>query len=691
MTVTILINLIEGMMKKAVMIFVLFLFAFLQVNAQKHALTVEEMWQMKRIGSYDISPDGTTLAFQVTTYSMDENKGQSDIYLINIDGTNLRPLKNSETSESSPKFSPDGKTIAYNYKGQIWSCDYEGNNDKQLTDIYTGAGGMVWAKDGKSFLFTSMVWPNCADMQCNEDKDLEVENDPVDVMVFDELMYRHWNDWRGPKRSHLFMMNLETNEYYDLTLFSKYDVPPIALGSADDYSISPDGKEIAFTMNTSDNLEISTNNDIFTLKLADFKKGEKNTYKKISISGGNDNQPVYSPDGKYIAFCSMERAGFEADKQRLMIYDRQTGELNCVSNDLDISFGQLIWSKDSKSIYYTAANKVYESIYEIDIATGENKILLEEADNSSLVLSPDGNTIFYRQQRSNMPHEIFAMESDGSEPDQITHINKDLLANIEMNNIETFWCEGAEGAQVQSILLKPPFFQEGKQYPLIFLIHGGPQGHWTDDFHYRWNLQLFASKGYVVIAVNPRGSFGYGQKFTDEISRDWGGKVYTDLMNTYDYALKTYNFIDKKNTFAAGASYGGYMINWIEGHTDRFNALVCHDGTFDLTSMWGTTEELWFPEWELGGPPWESRELYEKWSPHMYVENFKTPMLVFHGGYDFRLDQGQGFETFSSLQRMGVKSKFIYFPNETHFVTKPQNARFWWNSIFNWFEENKVR
>lgn len=270
-------------------------------------------------------------------------------------------------------------------------------------------------------------------------------------------------------------------------------------------------------------------------------------------------------------------------------------------------------------------------------------------------------------------------------------MNKDMLANIEMNSIEIFWCEGAEGAQVQSILLKPPFFEEGKQYPLIFLIHGGPQGHWTDDFHYRWNLQLFASKGYVVIAVNPRGSTGYGQKFTDEISRDWGGKVFTDLMNTYDYALKTYNFIDKKNTFAAGASYGGYMVNWIEGHTDRFNALVCHDGTFDLTSMWGTTEELWFPEWELGGTPWESRELYEKWSPHMYVENFKTPMLVIHGGYDFRLDQGQGFETFSSLQRMGVKSKFIYFPNETHFVTKPQNARFWWNSIFNWFEENKVR
>jgi dipeptidyl aminopeptidase/acylaminoacyl peptidase len=249
--------------------------------------------------------------------------------------------------------------------------------------------------------------------------------------------------------------------------------------------------------------------------------------------------------------------------------------------------------------------------------------------------------------------------------------------------------EGAEGAKVQSILIKPPFFNPNKKYPLIFLIHGGPQGHWSDDFHYRWNLQMFAAKGYVIVAPNPRGSTGYGQKFTDEISGDWGGKVYTDLMNAYDYALANYKFIDSKNTFAAGASYGGYMINWIEGHTDRFNALVCHDGVFNLESMWGTTEELWFPNWEFKGTPWENRELYQKWSPHMYADNFKTPMLVIHGALDFRVPEGQAMELFSTLQVKGVESKFLYFPDEFHFVVKPQNAQLWWKTVFEWFEQYK--
>jgi len=268
---------------------------------------------------------------------------------------------------------------------------------------------------------------------------------------------------------------------------------------------------------------------------------------------------------------------------------------------------------------------------------------------------------------------------------------EDILSKIKMSELETFWAEGAEEKQVQSIIVKPPFFDEAKKYPVIFLIHGGPQGHWTDDFHYRWNPQMFASKGYVVIATNPRGSTGYGQKFTDEISKDWGGKVYTDLMNSLDYALANYKFIDKNNLFAAGASYGGYMINWLEGHTERFNALFCHDGVYNLESMYGTTEELWFPEWEFGGAPWESREIYKKWSPSNFVANFKTPMLIAHGGNDFRVPEGQAFELFTALQKMNVPSKLIYFPEENHFVTKPQNSIFWWNTIFNWFDKYKVR
>jgi dipeptidyl aminopeptidase/acylaminoacyl peptidase len=291
------------------------------------------------------------------------------------------------------------------------------------------------------------------------------------------------------------------------------------------------------------------------------------------------------------------------------------------------------------------------------------------------------------QQRSTMPYEIFSMNTDGSNLRQITNLNTKRLAEIEMNPVETFWSEGAEGAKVQSIMVKPPFFDPAKKYPMIFLIHGGPQGHWNDDFHFRWNTQMFASQGYVVVAPNPRGSVGYGQQFTDEISGDWGGKAYIDLMNAWDYAVENFNFIDGNNTFAAGASYGGYMVNWIAGHTDRFNALVSHASVFNLESMFGSTEELWFPIWEFEGTPWEKREVYEKWSPHRYIHNAKTPVLVVHGAKDFRVTEDQAFQLFTSLQVLGVDSKFLYFPDETHFVAKPQNSRLWWKTVFDWFNK----
>ncbi|MEW6508744.1 MAG: S9 family peptidase [Bacteroidota bacterium] len=675
---------------KRLITFLIIIIAIIQINGQqKRAMTVEDMWNMKRIGAFDISPDGKTIAFAATTFNMESNKGNSDIWLIDSDGKNLRPLKNSEANESSPSFSPDGKSIAYSLKGNIWLCDLEGKNDLQLTNLYTGASGHIWSKDGKKILFVSSVYPECITQECNEQKDKAAEESKVKAKIFTELMYRHWNDWRGDKRSHLFLLDVETKEVIDVTLKSIYDVPPIALGGYIDYAISPDGKEIAFTMNTDKMLATSTNNDIFIINVPDIKKDSPTPYKKISKSLGNDNQPVYSPDGNHIAFRSMARAGFEADKQTLMLYNRTTGELRNLTDKLDISIGQVIWSPDGKYIYYNADNEVYQSIYRFDIATSENIIFVKDGVNADMKVSADGANIFFKRQQSTYPYEIFSLKTKGGGYTQITNINSDLLSQLQFGSFETFWCVGAESVNVESILIKPPFFDSKKKYPLIFLIHGGPQGNWADDFHFRWNLQLFASKGYVVIAPNPRGSTGYGQKFTDEISGDWGGKVYVDLMNTYDHAIATFNFIDPKNTFAAGGSYGGYMINWILGHTDRFNALVAHASVFNLESMYGSTEELWFPEWEFQGTPWENRPLYQKWSPHQYARNFKTPTLVIHGAFDFRVPESQAFELFTTLQRLGVPSKFLYYPDETHFVAKPQNAKLWWNTIFNWFDEYK--
>ncbi len=655
------------------------------INAQqKRAMTVEDMWKMKRIGAYDVSPDGKTIAFAATSYSMETNKSNSDIWLIDADGKNVRAFKNSEAGESAPKFSSDGKKIAYSKKGQIWISNIDGSDDQQLTDLYTGASGMVWSNNGKAILFVSDVYPDCPTQDCNKEKDEAADKSPVKAKIITELMYRNFDHWRGDKRSHLFLYNIETKEFMDLTKESPFDVPPIDLGSANDYSFSPDGNEIAFTMNPDKVVATSTNNEIFIIQ-----RNSGYPYKLISKSKGSDSQPVYSPDGKYIAFTSMARAGFEADKKSIMLYDRATSQLRNLTEKIDLTAGEIIWSPDSKYIYFDAPNEVNNSIYKIEVATAKHEIIVKENGNTSFTLSPDGQTLYFKKQKSTMPYELFSVSTNGGESKQLTFVNNDLLSQLEMNPIETFWSDGAKGAKVQSILVKPPFFDPNKKYPLIFLIHGGPQGHWMDDFHFRWNTQLFASKGYVVVAPNPRGSQGYGQKFCDEISRDWGGKVYADLMNAYDYAIKNYKFIDPKNTFAAGASYGGYMINWIEGHTNRFNALVSHDGVFNLESMFGTTEELWFPIWEYGAPYWKDRTDYEKFSPHRFVKNFKTPMLIVHGGNDFRVPEGQAMELFTALQLMNVESKFLYFPDETHFVQKAQNARLWWNTVFDWFNQHK--
>ena len=672
-------------MKNILFLLIVFISNFIY-SQNKRAMQPEDLWSMKRIGDVVLSQNGKNILFTVTSYNLEENKGQTDIWIMDSDGNNIRPLKNTDISESQPQFVPQTNKISYIKQGQLWTCDFNGENDVQVTNFYSGVSDVKWSNDGSKIIFTSFVYPECISVECNKSKDEQAEKSKVNVRVINELMYRSWDSWRGEKRSHLFLFDIKGNEYLDLTLASKSDVPPVDLGSSNDFNFSPDAKQVAFTMNKDKVLATSTNNDIFLVKLEKIKPDYIPEHTKISASQGNDNQPVYSPDGKFIAFRSMARAGFEADKSSLILFDRNSKQLRNLTENYDLSVNEIVWSNDSKYIYFNSPNKIYESIYRIEIGSGKLELLLEPHDNYNISISPDGNKLFFKQQRSNLPFEIFSYDLHKKELKQLTFINKDLLSKIEMNEIETFWADGAENVKVQSILVKPPFFNPQKKYPLIFLIHGGPQGHWSDDFHYRWNLQMFAAKGYVVIASNPRGSTGYGQKFTDEISKDWGGKVYTDLMNSLDYAISNYAFIDKKNIFAAGASYGGYMINWIEGHTDRFNALVCHDGVYNLESMYGTTEELWFPEWEFGGTPWESKNIYQKWSPSNYVENFKTPMLVIHGGNDFRVPEGQAFELFTALQKKNVASKFIYFPEENHFVTKPQNSVFWWNTIFNWFD-----
>lgn len=659
--------------------------------AQKRAITVEDLWKMKRIGDYSLSPDGKLIVFSLTTYDMEKNKGNTDIWIMNSDGSNLKPLKNSEANETNPKFSPEGKSISYEINDQIWLCDLDGKNEIQLTNLYTGASGLVWSKDGKSILFASSVYPDCQDQNCSEEKDKAKEKSKFKAKIFTELYYRNFNQWRGDKVSHLFYMNLDTKVIKDLTQNSYADVPPIALGGNIDYTFSPDANEVAFTINwdnfkknSGTKLAISTNNDVVLIN-----PNSDLSYKTISTSKGNDNQPVYSPDGKYIAYRSMERAGFEADKERLLLYDRSTGKTKDITIKHDLSVGKVVFSPDSKYIFFDADRESFHSIYRINVETSDLELLVKDAYSNDHTISPDGNTLYFKHQKSNMPIEIFSMNLQTKEIKQLTFVNKELLDQLEMNPTESFWTKAKDGVQVQSLLIKPPFFERNKKYPLLVVIHGGPQGTTADQFHYRWNLQLFASKGYVVIAPNFRGSTGFGQKFTDAISGDWGGKPFTDIMSCVDNAIKSFNYIDSKNLFAAGGSYGGYMTAWISTQTNRFNALVCHAGVFNLESMYGTTEQLWFPEWENKGTPWQNQKLYDKFSPHKHAKNVKTPVLVIHGANDFRVSEEQAFQHFTYLQRRNIPSKFLYYPDETHFILKPQNSKLWYNTVFDWFDEFK--
>ena len=453
------------------------------------------------------------------------------------------------------------------------------------------------------------------------------------------------------------------------------------------YAISPDGQEVAYTSNIDEVEATSTNNEIFLVPIAG------GSPKKISTAAGSDSTPLYSPDGKHLAWLSMARGGFEADKARLFIYDRTSGKTRDATEKFDRSVGSYAWRSDSYMIFFTAEDRGEAPLYGLTMdGTQPAEIARLHADE--LAMSPDGKALFFTRASIQAPNEIGRLElAARARPGPnyvtaVTHMNDALLSQIAMQPLEPFTFKGAGNAEVQGFMVKPPNFDASKKYPVKFLIHGGPQGAWGNSWTYRWNAQLFAASGdYVVVMINPHGSTGYGQAFTDAVSGDWGGKPYEDLMKGFDHMVKTFPFIDGTRVAAMGASYGGYMVNWILGQTDRFKCAVSHASGFNTESFWGTTEELWFAEWEFGGPPWKSRDIYRKWSPHLHAEKFKTPTLVVHGQLDYRLDVSQGFELFTTLQRLKVPSKMLYFPDEGHWVNKPQNARLWYKTVNEWVDQ----
>ncbi|MGB9234412.1 MAG: S9 family peptidase [Terriglobales bacterium] len=716
-------------MRRLVFLLVL-CFSLPAFSQAKHPFTFEDMMKLKRVGEPVPSPDGKWVLFSAVDVDLAANTKTPHIWIVPLDSgaTSASPVRGGAAAEhiliadqdgDRPRWDPDGKRFAFisNREGgsQVWIADFDGaagavNGAHKLTSIATEAGGELWSPDGKNILFTSDVYPECdgapdAELACNAKKTKETEDSKVKALVFDRLLYRHWNAYKAGKRTHILVTSADRGAVRDLTP-GDHDSPEFSLGGQDDYAFSPDGQEICYTSNHDKVEATSTNNDLWTVPVnwpanatpADVLAKTKNI---TADNPASDSTPLYSPDGKYIAYRAQQRPGYESDRFRLMQYDRKTGEKKNLTEGFDGWVGTFTWSPFSTRIFFSAEDQGRSPVYSVLVATGERLEvpLLIMATSDDLVVTSDGQDILFTNNSVQEPNAIYSslLCPNGRDnpcghlppppPHKLTLFNDAVLSQVAMSPLEPFWFTGAHGDKVEGFLVKPPNFDASKKYPVKFLLHGGPEGAWDDDWSYRWNPELFAANGYVAIMINFHGSTGYGQKFVDAINGDWGGAPFEDLMKGLDYAEKTYPFIDKDRECALGASYGGYAANWVLGHTDRFKCIVSHDGMFNLVSAWGTTEELWFNQWEFKGTPYTNPEMYERWSPRNAAKNFKTPTLVVHGQLDYRLDVSEGFQLFTTLQTMGVPSKMLYFPDEGHWVLKPQNSQLWWKTVNDWVDQ----
>ena len=653
---------------------------------ERRPMTFDDLVAMHRVSDPQISPDGRYVAYGVATPDREANRVVPNIWIVPTAGGEPRQLTRGG-SDQRPRWSPDGTKLAFlsarDGAQQVYWISLTGGEATRLTSLSGGADNEIWSPDGKTIAFVSSVYPDCSDEECNAKRDAEKQKSKVKAHVYTKLLYRHWNAWWDGKRSHLFVVSVDGGKPRDLTPGADYDVPPFNLGEPEAIAFSPDSEELAFTANTDKDEATSTNGDVFTVAV----KGD-GAPKRITENRGNDWGPVYSPDGKWIAYRSQFTPGYEADRWRLMLYDCARGERSDLTEKFDRNVDSFEWAADSKSIFFKAEDAPQMPIYKVAAAPGSTPgKVIGEGFNSEFNLSRDTRTIAFTRSSLTMPAEIFAANSDGSQIRQLTHHNDTVLEGLDISKAESFWFKGAEGTQINALLVRPPKFDAEKKYPLLYLVHGGPQQSWDDSWGYRWNPEMMAAPGYVVVMVNPRGSTGYGQKLTAEITKDWGGKVYTDLMNGLDAAIAKYPFIDGSKVCTAGGSYGGFMMDWMATHTDRFKCIVSHAGPYDARSMYGSTEELWFEEWEYGGTPWEHPELYDKWSPERNagaLVKFKTPTLVVGGELDFRVPYTQDLEFFSALQRQGVPSKLVIYPDEGHWVLKPQNSEFWYKTFLDW-------
>jgi len=688
--------------------------------ADKRPIAVDDLFKFKRVAAPQIAPDGKAVVYQLTTVSLEENNSTTAIYLAATDGkTPPKPLTDPKgKKDTSPRWSPDGKSILFesNRTGaaQLWVVPAAGGEPKQLTTISTGAANGIWSPDGTHVAFVSAVFPEFSDKPfaesdtANKAKDEEAEKSPVKAKVFTRLFFRHWDEYVGGKRQHLFVCKADGSDPRDVTPGDRDAYPTsTTFSSGDDFTFTPDGKFLVFTAVPEKGEAWTTNYDLCRV-------GNTNTDPKWeTLTPDNkaaDSGPKFSPDGKQLAWRAQQRAGYEADKWDIVAADANpdgtlAGKIENRTAKKDLSVNEFCWAgrqmtftadtTGSVPLYTIAADgAIVEGFYHKDGGGGGSF-----GTSAALSASTDGSFLTYLQSAMWIPPEVrvrgFPLRSDGGRTTygatlsrDNTHLRDQLILGYGKGHTEAVWVPVEGGVKMHMWVMKPPGFDEKKKWPVVYLVHGGPQGAWEDGWSYRWNPQVWAAQGYVVVMPNPRGSTGFGQKFVDEISGDWGGKCYRDLLAGLDYVEKL-PYVDKERIAAAGGSFGGYMMNWfaVNDAAKRFKCLITHCSVWNFESMWGTTDELWFDEFEHGGLPWEIPGKYREFSPHAKAGNlgkFKTPMLVIHNDLDFRCPIGQGHELFSALQRQGVPSRFVNFPDEGHWVLKPKNSQYWHKEVFAW-------
>ncbi len=646
------------------------------------------LFTLNRLSSYSLSPDGKELLVQVSVPDVAENSTKTQLFLMSAKGGELRQITSEDSHNFGATWSPGSDKILFvstrSGKSQAYVMDIKnGGEAYKITDMENGIANPIWSPDGKKILFTS-------DVKLEKTiKDNYPQFDKINAMIYDDLPVRHWDHWLDEKYSHLFVMDLQTKEVKDLMEGEKYETPLPPFGGASQLAWSNDSKFIAYTCKKVENFESSTNSSIY---IVDITTGK--TENITPDLPGYDMDPLFSPDGKSIAFSSMERAGFESDRHRLMLYDIASKKTKELSKDLDQNVEQSVWAPDSKSLYFHAGhNDGTEQIYRIDAKTGKYEVLTEGQHNfgdRGIEVTPDGKALIFNRRDYNTPSELYFMDLAAKEAKQLSHLNDDILNNIDKVKIEAKWFTAKDGKKFHSWVIYPPDFDKAKAYPLITYCQGGPQQSVNQFFSYGWNFLTMASKGYVIVAPNRRGCPGFGQDWTDAMSKDYGGMPMQDILVATDEMAKE-DFIDKDRMSAIGASAGGYTVFWLAGnHEGRFSALVSHCGMYNMESKYGSTEELFFPNWDNGGPYWGSKKLkeyYAKVSPHSYAQNWDTPIMIITGELDYRVPYTQSLEAFTAARAQNVPAKLIVYPEENHWVLKPQEKLFWYKEVFKFLNQ----